>query len=118
MDEWTPVIEPVEISVCCIVKFRMNEDKILEYQEVMSFKGDWADLAFELYDSFGQFRDEVPEEKTKKYEVLEKIGKSLERKGESYDFKLADRTDDWYIAYCKKVVFRFDIQDSRYLSLT
>lgn len=110
MDEWVSALEKIETAVCCILKYRVGEEKRLEYQVVLTFEGDWEDLVFELNTQFGQFKelDELPRDQRKARRI--EIANSLENKGKSYDFKLPDGTDEWYTAYCKPINFQLDIE--------
>ena len=69
------------------------------YQEIESEKGTYEDLAFTLWQDYGQFKDRIlphmPRQKI--YDELEKISLELERNKIPYSFYLPDFTDDLYI---------------------
>jgi hypothetical protein len=106
-DSWVSSTKHLEIPVCVILKKHQNKQGRWEYQEVSSWRGDWNDIIFELYETYGQFKNEVDHlSKKDRHEKLDKLATIYEVKDEPYEFMLTDFTDDWYVAYCKSITFR------------
>jgi hypothetical protein len=97
---WSKIIEPLIIPVWVIIKIRQTKNGSL-YQEVASEKGNWEDLAFVLWQDFGQFKDRVLPHLSRRNRDLEieKIGIELERIQTPYPFYLPDFTDDMYCGF-------------------
>jgi hypothetical protein len=109
MSDWKRQGEHIEVPTYSIVKTRKREGR-WEYKEVESGQGDWNDLVFILWENFEQFRDLIIGYSSVKelHEKLDSVAANLEKKGVPYEFTLADKTDDWYYAFCKPAVYRVD----------
>jgi hypothetical protein len=110
MEEWVSSVVNPEITVCIILKKRRNKFGKWEYLELERFIGTWNDLVSELNRSYGQWEDEIEYLPTRaaKENKLDEIANIRAAKDTSYEFKLADFTDDWYVGYCKSLTFRLD----------
>jgi hypothetical protein len=108
--EWIPFNKGIEVNVCVIIKRRKGSIAKWELTEVESWKGDWSDLVWALYEDYGIFRDRTDYLPTKvaRYEKLDQIAAELADQNVPYEFVMPDFTDDWYIAYVKPVRFRMD----------
>jgi hypothetical protein len=107
---WYPFNEGVEISVYVIIKRRKGESHKWEIMEVEAMKGDWHDLVYVLNKTYGQFQDQVAylHKRSAINDKLDSIALDYAERDLPYEFVLADRTDDWYVAYVKPAIFRMD----------
>lgn len=109
MSDWVSYNHPLEINVCVIIKRRSGKYDKWEYTEISRFIGEWNDLVEELNNVYGIFsRDVEFLPRAARHEKLDAIAAELAKKDLPYEFVLPDRTDDWYVAYCKPVIFRID----------
>jgi hypothetical protein len=95
--EWIPFNKGIEVSNYIIIKRRKGVQTKWDILEIESMKGDWSDLVFSLYKTYGQFQDRVAHLSSKSaiYDKLDAIAAEYESKGTPYEFVLPDRTDDW-----------------------
>jgi len=109
MQEWTSHEIPIEIPTYVIIQVG-KKNKRWHYIEHKSGYGGWTEAVWEMYDSFGQFKDEVAGSKNNKeiHERLDNIAMQLEQKGMPYEFKLPDFTDFWYVAYAKNATYKIE----------
>lgn len=109
-EEWIPFNKGIEICNYVIIKRRKGESTKWDLLEIESMKGDWHDLIYVLHTTFGQFKDQIAHlpNRAAKHDKLDSIAEEYARKNTPYEFVLPDRTDDWYIAYVKPVIFRMD----------
>lgn len=104
--EWKKQSERIEVHTCVIIKTRKKNGR-QEYQEVMKCGGDWAELVFILHEDYGQFKNEIEVAKNK-HAALDAIAEKLSNLDRPYEFTLPDKTDYWYCAYSKPVIYRTD----------
>jgi hypothetical protein len=109
-EDWIPFNKGIEIYNYIIVKRRKGEFTKWDILEVESMKGDWHDLVYSLYQTFGQFKDRVANlpNRAAVHNKLDLIADEYAHKNVPYEFMLPDKTDDWYIAYVKPVKFGMD----------
>ena len=110
MADWTNADLALEINTFVVAKKRINQDRRWEYQLVKKGSGGWARLVTVLHRDYKQFDDQIvhlgsEQQRTKK---LTTIAKSLAKRDQTYEFKLPDGTDDWYVAYSKPARYRVD----------
>jgi hypothetical protein len=109
-EEWVPFNKGIEVNNYIIVKRRKGEFTKWDILEVESMKGDWNDLIYILFTTYGQFKDLVSHlpNRAAKHDKLDAIANEYAKKNVPYEFMLPDRTDDWYLAYVKPVIYRMD----------
>lgn len=110
MSDWKKQSEHIEVSTYAIVKTRKKDGK-WEYKELEAGVGDWSDLVFVLWETYEQFQDQLTDTfKTLKamHEGMDALAATLAKKGEPYEFKLADGTDEWIYAFCRPATYRID----------
>jgi hypothetical protein len=109
-EDWIPFNKGIEVNNYIIIKRRKGEFTKWDILEVESMKGDWHDLIYVLYMTYGQFKDQLDHlpNRAARYDKLDSIAVEYESKNTPYEFMLPDRTDDWYIAYVKPVIYRMD----------
>lgn len=104
--EWKKQEDRLEVTTWCIVQTRKKDGR-WDYREVEAGFGDWSELVYVLYEDYMQFGTDVETGKNK-HTVLDEIAKRLEKQDQPYEFKLPDKTDNWYYAYSKPAIYRVD----------
>jgi hypothetical protein len=110
MAEWTSSDLALEINTYVVAKRRLNQDKRWEYVPMKKGAGGWARLVMFLFREYKQFHDQVAHFSSDKQREtkLKTIARVLEKKNQTYEFKLPDGTDDWYVAFSKPARYRVD----------
>jgi hypothetical protein len=114
MTDWISSDKSIHVDTCVIIKRHRTKYGRWEYNVMATFKGEWNDLVYELYETYDRFYDEVGHlsKRSAIHDRLDKIAEKLKAADEAYEFMLPDKTDDWYVAYVKPAIFRIDADGS------